>query len=399
VLTALLGALLLTQAAPAMQHLIAPGSTWDDVAGKVQPGDQIILMPGRHTATTLIDLVGQRDLWIVIRSADPDEPAVIDGWHQGIRLVRPRYVKIENVIITGASVYGIAIDAQETMFAVADGELNRQLWDCHVKLENVVIRNTGPVGQRHALSCLGVDHVEIDKCRFEGWGGAAIELYGCRNIVVTDCLFRGLPDYSQKFGIRMRAGSSLVLIDRCTFENAGTRVISIGGVTHPDQFIPPLPADAPESGYEASRVRVRRNRIIGGDVIVTFDHCGQSTVRNNTIVQPRICVLSLLDTPPQSQTATPLASTHNATFAYNIVTWGPGGLTRFAHESATVAHEGINLESNLWWSSEFSPTQANPVDLPWQTDKNPQITNVDPALDGQLRPTNDDALLYGIDGP
>ena len=85
----------------AKQHLVRAGSNWEMLEKKLRPGDEIILMPGVHRAATLDNLRGTEARPIVIRSVDPRLGAKIRAEGYGLRLVNPRHVRVENLIIDG----------------------------------------------------------------------------------------------------------------------------------------------------------------------------------------------------------------------------------------------------------------------------------------------------------
>ncbi len=94
------------------QFLIGPGKKWEEMVARAKPGDEILLMPGRHTAALLEDLVGTADAPIIIRSFDPSNPVTIVAGNYGLRLIRCRHLVLENIIITGAVIHGVLVDAR-----------------------------------------------------------------------------------------------------------------------------------------------------------------------------------------------------------------------------------------------------------------------------------------------
>ncbi len=91
------------ESATGTQHLVAPGHDWVSVAARVRPGDQIVLMPGRHRPGTLKGLEGTWAKPIIIGGLSPDNPAIIVAERYGIRLRRPRHLILQNLRITGAT--------------------------------------------------------------------------------------------------------------------------------------------------------------------------------------------------------------------------------------------------------------------------------------------------------
>ena len=71
-----------------------------------------------------------------------------------------------------------------------------------------------------------------------------------------------------------------------------------------------------------------------------------------------------------------------------IIVWEPGDLTSITHLGAGATTTGVVLEENLWWSSDLAATREELGPLPGR-EGFPQVTNIDPALDEELRPTTE----------
>ena len=170
----------LTQTVGAGQILVAPGQTWEDIALRVKPGDEVILMPGIHRPATIENLRGTKRRPIIIRGLDENNPSTIDAKTYGIRLVRPRHVILSDLIIDGAMVNGILIDNSAPPGETRNpNEENDQAEPYgNITIRNVHVDRTGVRGQRHAIFLIGMANIRIEGCRISGWAGSGIEIVG-----------------------------------------------------------------------------------------------------------------------------------------------------------------------------------------------------------------------------
>jgi len=408
ILTAATLAMLFTAATGATQHLVRPGENWQSLDARLKPGDEIILMPGLHRPATLQAAQGTAAQPIVIRGLDPNHPSTIQAQGYGIRLFRPGHARITDLIITGAKIHGIFLEGDAE---VADGEDAEPRDPAgHVTLANITVSNTGPKGLRHAVHVRQLESVRIENCRVEGWAGSAVELVACNDVTIEGCRFTGREEYGQTTGVRIRAGSDRVNINNCRFIDAGDQGVCLGGDSDLEDFRPQPPAEAkPASLYEASRVQIMRCTFQNGLCALAFVNCERCTVRNCTILRPRRAVVSIRHEQEDQR----FGPTANCVFGSNLITWEAGDLTALTHLAGGAQAGGITLEDNLWWTPGFDEqkeqlgpfpgTEAFPqvtdVDpkLDEGTEAFPQVTDVDPKLDEQLKPTAQEARLYGAD--
>ena len=125
--------------AHARQYLVGPGDNWKHIAPSLRPGDEIILMPGRHKSCVLQGIQGTGKRPIVIRGLTPDKPSLIVAKAEGLRLVGVKHVIIKDVVISGARINGISVLPSLEPGATRDGP-----WKSHLTLQNVTIERTGP---------------------------------------------------------------------------------------------------------------------------------------------------------------------------------------------------------------------------------------------------------------
>ncbi len=227
----------------------------------------------------------------------------------------------------------------------------------------------------------------------EGWGGSAVELVACEDVVITRCSFLGIKDHSQYCGIRARAGSDRVSISDSSFDNAGDIAICIGGKSNPEEFIPPVPADAPNASVtEAARVTVEQTRIIGSQCPIAFIHATDCLVRSSTILHPTRCVFALLNQSPDVRMAVPARNI----FGNNLVIWDPGEVKQIVEVNNGVDAAALVLEPNVWWSGETDEQRRKLGPLPGTpAQQEEQIIGVNPKLDSKGRPTTEQTRTFG----
>jgi hypothetical protein len=381
VVCAILG---LARPARAAQHLINPGDDWQSRATKIRPGDEVILLPGRHRPASFDRLVGTSEAPITIRGASPQKPAVISAQLDGIRIKHGAHLVIKDLQITGGSASGIWISG-----ASAEGSAAQR--DNDILITNVAISKIGPRGQRHGIYLNALNDVRVVGARIEGWGGSAIELVACSDVTIASGTFKGLVDHTQYCGIRARAGSERVSISECRFENAGDFVICMGGKSNPTDFIPAIPSDAQAASVsEAAAIQVDRCKIVGGLCPIALIHADACSVRASTIVRPHRCVMAVLNESPDVR----VKPTGRNTFGFNLMVWQAGDIVRLAEIGEGAKADTIVLEDNLWWSNETAEQRQKLGPLPGK-DPLRQIFDVDPKLNDRLQPAEPAAQSYG----
>ncbi len=382
-------ALFCTAHALAGQHLVAPGDSWDLVAQRIKPGDEIILMPGKHVGASLDNVRGTRDKPITIRGVSIEQPAIIDSPRVGIRLRGAQHVVIRDLAITGATVSGITIAhevfghearRQPDRTASEAEPANETPWPAHVTIRNVTIERTGPHGLRNAIHIEGVAHVEIDRVRIHGWGGSAVFIAASSEVRVTNSIMRGRDDHGQLNGIHVRENSERVRIGECYFADAGEAALILGS-----------PANAAANGKAPPpprRVIFERNVVRRGESGVGFLRAERSMVRNNVFLNP--ARFAYFIAPPDQL--------HQVTFGANIVTWDETAPEALSFLLPPAEGAGLAIEQNLWWAHD-PPTPLTSLDQPIGNLRAEQVMDVDPNLDKQFQPQAPRAQIFGTNAP
>jgi hypothetical protein len=400
--------------ARAVQHLVAAGESWQERAAKLRPGDEVILMPGKHKPGLIEVLSGTASRPITIRGVDSENPPEIEAEREGLRIRQASHIIIRDLAITGGSIAGITLGSSA---GNPETDVN------NILVKNVTVRRVGPKGQRHSLALIALNRVRVENCRFEGWSGAGIDVESCRDVKISNCSFTGLDEFGQLFGVRTHAGTRQVEIDHCQFNRAGTIALCLGGVSPIDDFRPSPATDASAGSlFEAAYVNVEDCIIVDAPCAVAYVSAGDCAVRRNTIVRPRRSVLAIL----AEHTDARIGAGRNNIFGGNIVAWARGDLKQYAEVSPKAETRSFSLETNLWWSPETDEERsrlltggkpqpgASGTKPPPKAGEGPgaeeapevgpmvpgarneaQITRVDPRLNDRFEPTDDAAQAYG----
>lgn len=237
----------------------------------LNPGDSVKILPGTYNRGIFLkNICGLPYAPIIISGADPDNPPIFEGRGEGLKLSSCSYIKFKDIIFRGFPTNGINIDDS--------GNINQP--SHHIILDNISILNIGSKGNHDAVKMSGVDHFIIRDCRFEGWGGSGTDLVGCHNGVVEDSTYIGKEGYRTGNSIQIKGGSRSILIQNNYFENSGSRIVQIGGLTGQRYFRPA------ETAYEAMDVQVAGNTFVGGEAQIAWVTAQDSHVHHNLFYLP-----------------------------------------------------------------------------------------------------------------
>lgn len=308
-----------------------------------KPGDRIELAAGTYEGSLWLErLQGQEGSPIVIAGADPANPPIIRGRTECIHLVAPAWVTLENLILEKASGNGLNIDDGGNAMSPATG----------VTLRSIHVRDIGPEGNSDGIKLSGLTNFTIENCTIERWGkgGSGIDMVGCINGLVRDCVLLGGGGTTVRgsSGIQMKGGTRDVIVRSCRFEQAGSRAINIGGSTGL-QFFRPKP-----QGFEAAAITVEGCTILGSDAAVAFVGVDGATVRFNTIYHPTRWVFRIL----QETRAEGFVPCRRGTFTDNIVVFG-NPAARNPNIGDVTSPETFIFARNVWYC-ETDPSNSKP---------------------------------------
>jgi hypothetical protein len=127
----------------------------------------------------------------------------------------------------------------------------------------------------------GLRHFVVRDCRFENWGGSAIDMVGCQNGLIEGCqLLGGGEGYRNANGIQIKGGSRFILVQNSLFRNAGERAVNLGGMTGLQYFRPAV------GDFEARDIILAGNTFIGGEAQVAWVTAQESHVHHNLFFLP-----------------------------------------------------------------------------------------------------------------
>lgn len=403
-------ALTLALATPALakQHLVRPGDDWAKLGPKLSAGDELILMPGRQRPAALEGLQGSEQRPIVIRGVSAQSPATIFADRYGLELRRCQHVLVQDLVISGATIAGVLVnDDRKQPIAEAENAVEARpasapRWPAHLTIRRVKIERTGPDGSRDALHLADVELIKIEKCEFEGWGGAAVAVVSSANVSIAESRFRALEQHGQHAGIQIRAGSETVTISRCRFDRCGEYGVIVGGASALSEFRPPLPAAEElakaEPVFEAQQIEVDRctfNRIACPLALL---HCTQVQLRNNLLLQPTAAVLSFSSPHEDAR----FSRAGRAWFSNNMIVGDLCALPAIAAVLAPADISQFEMGENLWWCDKACPDSISCSAIvqaaPGQS-STLQLIDIDPKLTDDFKVTAAEAEGFGPDAP
>ncbi len=197
--------------------------------------------------------------------------------------------------------------------------------------------------------------------------GQAIDFVGCHHAEIAHCRITGKPGFSQHTGPQFKGGSSDVWIHHCRLENAGMRPIQAGGSTGLEYF---RPQRAP---YEATRIRIEDNVIVGGECAVAFTGATACDFRFNAIEGPEKWVFRIL----QEQRDAHFARCGNNRLTNNIVVFKSSKVRTILNIGPDTEPKTFEFRGNHWFASD-APDRSRP-ELP--VAETAGVYGVDPDLD------------------
>ncbi|WP_417850748.1 right-handed parallel beta-helix repeat-containing protein [Thalassoglobus sp.] len=312
---------------------------------RAQPGSKILIAPGEYRGgLSFENLRGTKEKPIILEGRDPRQPPVITGGTSGIHLRSPAHIELRNLVLQGATGNGLNID---------DGGRENPPGR-FVVLDRIHVKDVGPKGNRDGIKMSGIDDFVIKDCQIERWGdrGSAIDMVGCHQGEIKNCLFRYRSDIAAS-GVQMKGGSSEIVLHHCRFENAGSRAVNIGGSTGQDFFRPR------NANYEAKRIKVEDCTIIGSMSPISFVGADGATVRYNTIYRPTRWVMRIL----QESQGPEFIRCRNGVFSNNIVAFRSDEVRTIVNIGGETDPETFKFANNHWYCLD-NPDRSSQLKLP-----------------------------------
>ena len=310
-----------------------PYQTLAAAARTAVPGDGIFLDGSTTGDNRIVGLRGTETdpIRIYGRGSSPGSRPRIEGGIEGLRLVAPAYVVIEDLVVIGQSGSGIVIEDD------GDGATPAR----HVVVRNVAFRDIGPGGDNGCLQLSGLDEFFVLDNTFAGCGvggsGSGIDMIGCHEGVVAGNSFGEVGARS----VRARGGSASLELRANATRDGGDHAFELGGSTPPELF---RPLDA---GYEARDVRAVANLIVGSAAAVAFIGCEACLAANNTIIRPARWVARILQ-----ESGPGLVPCRNGRFVNNLVVVRRADLTAAIDVGPGTAALTFTFAGNLWFAED-----------------------------------------------
>lgn len=313
-----------------------------DTLAQAEPGSVILLESGTYEGGVYISgLSGTKEKPIIIRGVDAENPPVFSGGgSQAFHFSDCNHIVLSNLTVRGFAGNGINIDDAGTFETPSE----------YIRLENVRIFETGPKGNHDALKMSGVVHFVIDRCEFEGWGGSGIDMVGCREGVVSQCVFVGQKGFSQSNAVQMKGATRSVLVERSLFRDVGQRAINCGGSTGLAYFRPRV------DDYEARDITIAGNWFVGGITPVAWVTSDGGWVHHNTIVFPEKWIGRIL----QESSDERFQPCHGGVFEDNLIVYDKR-ISVFVNVGSNTASETFIFRRNTWCPIGDAPKPTLPT--------------------------------------
>lgn len=312
---------------------------------EARPGTRILIAPGEyHGGLMFSNLQGTKLNPIVIEAKDAGRPPVISGGGSCLQLRNPEYVELRNLILKNATGNGLNID---------DGGQSEKPAS-NIVLQNIHVREIGAQGNEDGIKLSGVDDFVVDNCTIERWGerGSAIDMVGCHNGQIKNCVIRFRSDIFGN-GVQTKGGTSDISIQRCRFDNAGSRAVNIGGSTGKAYFRPR------NANYEAKNIVVEDCTFVGASSPIVFVGVDGATVRYNTIYRPTRWVIRIL----QESQGAEFVPCRNGIFSNNIIAFRSDEVRSVINVGGGTSAETFRFNANHWYCIDH-PQRSDRLGLP-----------------------------------
>lgn len=301
----------------------------------ISDGDVLRIGPGIYPGGNQVSGVSR----LTVEAADETQKPVFHGGSQAWHFSRTPGLKLRNLSVQGQTANGINIDD--------GGKMDQPIEGIH--LEGIDVADIGPKGNFDGIKCSGIKGLEIRGCSVKGWGGQAIDLVGCRDVVISGCVFEGKEGYSQHTGPQFKGGCENVTIEKCHFRNAGERPIQAGGSTGVEYFRPP------GAKFEARKITIRGNTIEGGMCAAAFTGVTDVEFSENKILRPEKWIFRVL----QETKAAGFAPCGNVRIFDNEIIFRRENVVNELNIGPGTAPETFVFARNRWFA-EDQPSRSKP---------------------------------------
>ncbi|MDY0263345.1 right-handed parallel beta-helix repeat-containing protein [Syntrophotalea acetylenica] len=321
---------------------------------QLKPGDELQISPGVYRGIFLKNIHGTAAAPIIIMAEDPFNPPIFKGGTEGMKLSSCSYLKFKNLVFRDFSTNGINIDDDA-----------KKATSHHLILEQIQVLDTGGKRNQNAVKLSGVTDFVLRQCSIEGWGGSAVDLVGCSNGIIEDCIISGKQGFRSGNGIQIKGGSHAILVQGNVFREAGQRAVQIGGLTGKAFFRPAV------GDYEAKNITVAGNTFIGSEAQIAWVTAQDSHVHNNLFFLPEKWLGRILQETQDQQ----FKPSQRGLFERNIVVTDQR-VNVFFNVGRGTDPESFVFQQNLW----FRPDGKRKPTLP--SFEKDGVYDVDPMIIG-----------------
>ncbi len=326
-----------------------PFATIRRAALAAQPGIAIRVHAGTYPGGAFIEnLRGRAAAPIWLGGVPGEARPVLDGGGEALHLVRPAWLVVHDLEVRRTTANGINADD--------GGDYANAEAAHHVVFRDLAIRDVGGTGNQDCLKLSGLREFHVLDSAFRACGGggsgSGIDIVGGHHGLIAS---NELADMAAN-AVQAKGGSTDIEVRANHMVNAGGRAVNMGGSTGFEYFRPPLSAAAPNA--EARDIRVVANVIEGGDAPVAFVGCVDCLVANNTLVNPNVWVLRILQ-ETTSRDGYDFEPARDGRFVNNLVYFARAGLRTFVNVGANTAPETFIFAHDLWYAHD-DPGRSQP---------------------------------------
>jgi hypothetical protein len=262
-------------------RLVSTTAQFSSALAAAVPGDQILLQPGVYAGGHFRANLRQ----VTIRSANPANPAIIDGGNNAIQLSDAQQVTIEHLVFRNQVGNGLNIDDGGS-FATPSTD---------IALRNIVVRDIVTAGNNDGIKLSGVTGFLIDGVQVLNWGtgGSAVDMVGCHHGLIQNSLFAHTNTSNGGTTLQPKGGSKDITFraNRIELPPDAGRAVQAGGSTG-TPFFRFIDGD---SNYEADEIVAEGNVIIGGSSAFSWVNIDGGVFHHNYVHRPFRWVARILN--------------------------------------------------------------------------------------------------------
>lgn len=322
-----------------VERVVSTTSQFSAALNAAIAGDEIILQPGIYGGGHYRANLRQ----VTIRSADPANPAIIDGGNNGIQLSDASQVTIADLVFRNQVDNGLNIDDGGTFATPAT----------NITLRNITVRDIVTAGNHDGIKLSGVNDFLIESVQVLNWGtgGSAVDMVGCHRGLIQNSHFLHINANNGGTTLQPKGGSKDIIFraNRIDLPRGAGRAVQAGGSTGM-QFFRFVDGD---SGYEADQIVAEGNVIIGGSSAFSWVNIDGGVFHHNVVSRPGQWVARILN-ENQGQ---PIVDTKNGIFQDNRIVYNDT-----AAEFSTAVNIGPEtLPATYTFARNYWLNLANPT--------------------------------------